>query len=52
MTRKYRINKDWAVYTCWSVEVWRIWWPFWVEERGMLESRQAAEELLELLENS
>mgnify|MGYP005754810359 CR=1 FL=1 len=49
--RKYRVNRDWYFSaTKWQVQVWRIWWPFWVEERGLLRSKEDAVELIKLLE--
>lgn len=52
MKNKYRVNKDWAYPgTHWSVEVKIWWWPFWVEERGMLCSQEDAEHLKNLLES-
>jgi hypothetical protein len=51
-TRKYRINRDAYTTRYWAVEVWRVWWPFWMEERSMLTTKKEAEELLEILEKS
>lgn len=45
---KYRVNRDWFYAKLWSVER-KSWWRGWVEERGMLATKEEALELIELL---
>lgn len=50
MKPKYRISRD-SVYSGdrWAVQSRRWWWPFWVEEIGLLGSRKEAAEMIEIL---
>ena len=47
--RKYRVNRDGFCSYYWQVQVWRLWWPFWVEERGLLGSKEEALDLVKML---
>lgn len=47
---KYRISRDWYVPSLhWSVEKKSILWPFWVQYRGLLNSKEQAEDLINTL---
>lgn len=41
---RYRVNRDWFMGTTyWMVQKRIWWWPFWIEERGLLPKEQAIE---------
>lgn len=46
---KYRINRDRFYTNMWAVER-KTWWGKWVEDRGILRTKQDAIELKEILE--
>ena len=48
--RKYRIAPDSYASGMWAIQIWRPWWPFWVEiQPGLIPTKERAREALELM---
>ena len=46
---KYRVSRNSTLQRFWAVQSKRWWWPFWIEEIGLLNSKEEALEMVKLL---
>lgn len=46
---KYRISRDKVFTYRWAVQSKRWWWPFWIEEIGLLVTKSEAEDMIPIL---
>lgn len=44
-----RVSRDWFYPSMWAVQTRRWWWPFWIEEIGMLKTYDEALAMIEIL---
>jgi len=49
MKTQYRISRWKLNNSLWAVQSRRWWWPFWIEEIGLLRSREDAAEMIGIL---
>lgn len=49
---KYRVNRDWFDSRRWALEKKYWFWPFWMEVRGLMNSRQEAIDLIDIVKKT
>lgn len=45
---KYRVNRDRFFSHRWQVEKQYWWWPFWINHRNLIETREIALDVIKI----